>query len=403
MSKLRQAAVKLTSRLRQPESSDKEEPSDFLFDGRPYAEIHQKDYYDFLNATQDIRGEARQDKIVKLFSYWREHAQSDSWHKTKGIRDIVRELSDYNPYIPPTVRMAEYQCRTRPWIKPSFLKQCEEELVDVSSYEVDGSDLMSTIRASNDISENFRKNNLHNENYFFSKYAEWHITIDYAKRLKPSKIVDLGAAYHGFAVVAQEILPSIQIDMVDLNFPEGENAFLENIRKIGANVADMSFYDTESIDLICAHNAFEHFAGPYDIECIKEIDRILKPGGVALITPFHNSPEHRINIQPFSCYVAGNGSDLGRFIEEEIIEYDCRVRFNYSIISPFSRHYDVSLLKSRLLSHAPGLSAKIRMVSFSEKGFQDSKYHEDFLGSKADREIFQNDRFVFLELTKPAV
>ena len=102
--------------------------------------------------------------------------------------------------------------------------------------------------------------------------------------------------------------------------------------------ATQTNFDTHSIDLVSLQCAFEMFLNNDDMKLIRELSRILKPGGSALICPLYThieycgycSPEywHRKDLhdQNAKLYVSEN---------------------SYGI--PFSRKYDVAELQRRVL------------------------------------------------------
>lgn len=60
---------------------------------------------------------------------------------------------------------------------------------------------------------------------------------------------------------------------------------------VGGDVSNILLPDM-SVHKIACHHAFEHFKGNTDSECIKEISRLLKPGGKAVIIPIFISKDY---------------------------------------------------------------------------------------------------------------
>jgi SAM-dependent methyltransferase len=102
--------------------------------------------------------------------------------------------------------------------------------------------------------------------------------------------------------------------------------------------ATQTNFDTHSIDLVSLQCAYEMFLNDDDMKLVRELGRILKPGGIAIICPLYMhieycgycSPEywHRKDFhdQNAKLYVSAN---------------------SYGI--PFSRKYDVAELQARVL------------------------------------------------------
>jgi len=105
--------------------------------------------------------------------------------------------------------------------------------------------------------------------------------------------------------------------------------------------ATQTDFETKSIDLVSLQCAFEMFRNDDDVKLIRELSRILKPGGIALICPLYMhieycgycSPEywHRKDLHDPNAklYVSAN---------------------SYGI--PFSRKYDAAELQRRVLKTA---------------------------------------------------
>lgn len=87
--------------------------------------------------------------------------------------------------------------------------------------------------------------------------------------------------------------------------------------------------------------AFEMFAGNGDTETVREIGRVLKDGGAAVILPLYMHKQLLSAMSP-NYYGKGNGDPDAI----ECIRKDC-----WSWI-PFSRFYDVSALKRRIIEPA---------------------------------------------------
>jgi SAM-dependent methyltransferase len=78
----------------------------------------------------------------------------------------------------------------------------------------------------------------------------------------------------------------------DLAFPPGLNQ-----DRIGGDAAHMPISD-EFASKMALHCSFEHFEGGSDIGFIKELERVLKPGGAVCFVPFYLFEEYAIQTDP---------------------------------------------------------------------------------------------------------
>ncbi len=78
----------------------------------------------------------------------------------------------------------------------------------------------------------------------------------------------------------------------DLDYPEGFNG-----DKIGGDAANMPV-PAEFVSKMALHCSFEHFEGDSDIRFLREVERVLKPGGAVCIVPFYLAEEYAIQTDP---------------------------------------------------------------------------------------------------------
>ena len=351
-----------------------------------------KEFEEYINDPLEIGSDTRRDRLVRLFTQLRPEANPGKWHHMLGLREFTRRYATDNPFIPPMVRESEYKSRSARVNTKEFLNAWTGAGFQREKLSIKIGGLIETIKADELIMNKFVANNLHDEDYFFTKFAEWHTTILCAKRLGATRILDLGAAYKGFALVATEQLPDAQIFMADLIFAPGKIEVEPRIFELGVNAGKLEGLSDSSIDMVCAHNAFEHFSGDADSSSIREIERVLKPGGVAVITPFQGVERHTLTLNPFSCFVANEDPEG---MEQSL------VRFNTGMVSAFARSYELNSLRTRLMKNAPSLKPTLREVSFDAEGFDElGKSKLDILGMKVDRDVFERKNFWVLELHK---
>ncbi|HOV90155.1 MAG TPA: methyltransferase domain-containing protein [Syntrophorhabdaceae bacterium] len=114
-------------------------------------------------------------------------------------------------------------------------------------------------------------------------------------------------------------------------------------------------FNNNSIDGVSLQCAFEMFIGNDDIALIKELKRILKPLGKAVILPLY--------MHTHSCHYASPdfyGKGLGDKDSIEYIRWDC-----YGI--PSSRKYSAQKLKARILDLITDLGLKYKIYVLRNK------------------------------------
>lgn len=360
-------------------------------------------YAAYISEATGTGFDTRRDRVVEVYRYLREHADPASWHRDDELRKFIGETQDDNPYIPIEVRLREYQSRSRKSSPREFVPAWQAAGLPVREQIIDVEDFEARILTAPEIVDAFKQSNVHDTSYFFTKLGEWYITLAARDELNATSLVDIGAAYHGFAKVAITVNKDVTVSMVDLTFKKGREAFAERIEQIGADAGDMSCIENGSVDLVCAHNAFEHFAGDSDTNCAREIERILKPGGKALISPLFTDEVYSLSINPFSCFVTADGDGQSKAIIDELDEARVRVDFRPNIISPYSRRYDLEALHSRVLNHVETMQACLVIPRFKNSGFIDGVYHRPVFDMELRDSVFHERAFHCLELTKPEI
>ena len=344
-------------------------------------------------------GDTKEARLLGVFYALKSEPLDDAWHRIPGLRAFLQAHYLENPLIPDDLRKIWEDSRSRRQDAAGFLQDWEKEMGKITPLMVNPHDFLDTIEVLPEEKEKFVKNNLHDHSYFFLKYAEWHVTREYQKKLKAPEVVDIGAAYHGFARTLCAIDPDVTVTMVDMVFDAGKRERFDRIYEIGADAAYIPDIPDSSIKLICSHNAFEHFAGDSDMKCIQEIDRILEPGGVALIAPLFISKTHSVTISPAPCFLFEPDDSLANQVREELEQTGGRLDFNPNIISPFARRYDIKTFKERIQASAPNLKFALKSWTFKPK--VDKLGLHDHPEVTVDADVFHKRHFYFLEISKP--
>lgn len=354
----------------------------------------------YIDAASEKKNDSQEDRIIDVFYHLRQTITKKDWYRIPGIRDFFSKYSDSCPYIPNDIKEAEVLSRLSKKSPKEFLENWIIKYGPIQEFAIDPQSLLETIEKLPKVKNTFLKQNLHDINYFFSKYTEWHISRIYQKKINAKKIVDIGAAYDGFSQTLIAFDDDIRVTMVDLNFPKGLKMATSQIYKFGTDAANMDLLETSSIDLVCMHNAFEHFDGDSDIGCLKEVSRILRPGGIALITPFFFSQKYSITVNPIASFLFESSDYFKRIIRDELHQNKARIDFNNKIVSPFARRYDLTTTNSRIMKSTPELDIRLRKCIFKTSPILKKYYLKENPHLVIDPQLYERSYFNFLELTK---
>lgn len=170
---------------------------------------------------------------------------------------------------------------------------------------------------------------------YTEKVLEHYIAYDLGLRKMPKggHYIDIAACNSPWVKLLRE--KGYKADAIDLE----PSKMYSGLSYYHVMDATQTHFETHSVDLVSLQCAFEMFLNQGDIKLIRELGRILKPNGTAVICPLYMhieycgycSPEywHRKNLhdQGAKLYVSVN---------------------SYSV--PFSRKYDCKTLQERVLS-----------------------------------------------------
>jgi SAM-dependent methyltransferase len=188
---------------------------------------------------------------------------------------------------------------------------------------------------------------------FTEKTLEHYVSLQLLQ-LKPGQVLlDMAAATSPFAAIARRICKLGEAYQQDLVYPHGIHE-----GKIGGWGHETGL-PASSVDGVTLHCSLEHFEGRSDTLLFQELERILRPGGKAVVLPFYLAHTYTIHLDP-----AYNLLKLHR------PALDPQAQRRYSDWRQyFSRHYDPDQLKHRILSAAPGLELTLHRISnFQEAG-----------------------------------
>lgn len=330
--------------------------------------------------------------VVSIFVELREEFAEKPWHRAEGVRDFLRRFGNENPFVPSKINRWSAASDKVKDPKPETRMAKEERKIRIQ-------ELISTILLNPTVAEKFFQNNLHDQGYFFTKYLEWHISIKHICSINCQRIVDLGAAYSGFADVAKRAAPDAEIIVSDLVFEDGFKTLKSGVIQHGSNASDLSGIEDESVDVVVLHNAFEHFEETSDIDSLKEMKRVLKPGGVIFITPLHFAQAHTVIINPFSFFLKDINSKAQALLDEHTPT--SRIYLNHEMISPFARVYSQHSFQERLGEATKDLSVTLVECDFDDAGFdEDGRSELGVFGMHVTRDLLKTKMFSYLKLIK---
>lgn len=151
----------------------------------------------------------------------------------------------------------------------------------------------------------------------------------------------------------------------------------KKVNIVGGDITAINLPDT-SIDKIACHHAFEHFQGDKDIRFIEEIDRILKFGGMAVITPIFIADKY---IECWNIPHQKKFDDLAELVIDETASIPGADEDGH-----FARIYDVDALERRVLSPARQLGLDICLVELFIDGQLMPDMNNNF-GSKLNKPL----------------
>ncbi len=123
------------------------------------------------------------------------------------------------------------------------------------------------------------------------KWLEHYVSLELLAPQPGEVLIDVASCHSPFADLAQRLY-GVNSYQQDLLFAPGLHG-----RRIGGDAAALPVPDGFA-DLVTLHCAFEHFEGDSDSGLIRELGRILKPGGRACILPLYTSQRYSIQSDP---------------------------------------------------------------------------------------------------------
>lgn len=148
------------------------------------------------------------------------------------------------------------------------------EFAGASSCDIDVAEYERLL--SFDVMQRFRK-----YDFVFDKVLEYCASLKLLSLNRESVLLDAAGGCGEFAALAAEMYSPQKVYCLDLVASRDRG---NSVLRLHGKVSSIPLPD-ESVTAISCHHSFEHFKGDADINFVRELSRILKPGGKACIVP----------------------------------------------------------------------------------------------------------------------
>lgn len=179
-----------------------------------------------------------------------------------------------------------------------------------------------------------RKSRLAHGGYWRHDYRYQLETIG---SIRPERLIDIGCGPGAFLSLVEETFPEIQLNALDLS-----EEMIKETRERLSNTAQAFVGDAEHMPLedaqyqaVTCNMSIHHY--PHPLEALKEMYRILRPGGYLLL----NDMDCAAPIRACANWLFPRlpGGDIKMYNQREIEDMVCHAGFQierYRKISPFS-------------------------------------------------------------------
>lgn len=179
-----------------------------------------------------------------------------------------------------------------------------------------------------------------------SNKALQHFAAAELLQLQPGQhYIDIAGQTHTVRTIYEEQF-GVEGYLQDLELPEGFHG-----REIGGDAAKMNVPDNWA-DAMALHCSFEHFEGESDSNFIREVERVLKPGGKCVIAPLYLFQEHACFTDPSLAVPGGVAFDS-----------DAKLFATREWRNRHGRFYSVQQLEKRVWKKRGDLKMKVLRVT----------------------------------------
>jgi SAM-dependent methyltransferase len=342
--------------------------------------------------------------ISVLLEELRDEKYKDKWFRSLIVREFLNKHVAGSGVVPEAIveavetsnRDAEHRGVSAS-ARQKFIDSIDGNgsIKNLQSFSVSGNALMNSAKSEGEVMKTFAQRNIHNSRYYYTKFTEWFITKCYISEIDSPVVVDIGSAYNGFGRYAKNATNAKEINLVDILNPPGRIQLEERIYQVGSDAVKIDIIPSDYADIICLHNAIEHFACGSDNGCLGELERMLRPGGKALISPFFFEGQHAISLNPISCFFYDTASEsFVDYLVHERNKNGAILRYSYGMISPYAHVYDYPTIERKLKENCPGLTPKLHKVFLKDEKLES----EEVFGVKFYDDLYDKPTFFFLEL-----
>lgn len=273
------------------------------------------------------------------------------------LHDLFYWSIDYNPFFPKTVNgkkikngFIEDEHLSNPDLDLKLIEDLKNINVETFTYAINNDNFKEYLKTAN-YPKSYYGGGSDNSSNFKEKTLEHYLSTEFIHFYPEMTFIDIAACTSPFSEIVSQLYSVGASYQQDLIFEKGVNG-----HKIGGPASDIPLPDN-SVDAVTLHCSLEHFENSSDIDLFKELFRLLKPGGVAVILPFYLAREYTIHIDP-----------VFNFLKFHKPKIDINAQLRYcNWYQHHSRHYDVNALKERILDNVPELSLKVySIINFNE-------------------------------------
>lgn len=320
-----------------------------------------------------------------------------------SIRNMLNETFRVNPFAPKSINGVDVETLAPPPLihgANCIISQIKNNNIPIE-VETFRPDINSYVRFltnnAHHYASRFGVNPLHGTGYFFQKTLEHFITSHLIGECQSRTILDIGSAGHVYASVLKNQYPDAVLIVQDLCFPVEAKNLGNNVFQLGGSAATLPLEDN-TVDFVTFHCSIEHFEGNADIDCLREVQRVLRPGGRAVIVPLHHNSEYTIGINPISGPFADDDF-IKNSVLTELNENAACLFYGGNFVSRFVRQYSAAMIVKRLLSNLDKLSLKLFAIEIGKEFSENEILPAQFLNGLYNRYVPHQQRF-FLQFTK---
>lgn len=352
------------------------------------------------------KGKSKGRKRTQLLDELRKDNYRSDWFRSSVIREFLNEFVAGSGVVPKSIAKAVNASKEElksigihQLARHRFLDSLDGsgKIKELNKFLISANDLIASAKNGGEVMKTFADRNIHNSRYYYTKFTEWYITKHFIDNYERPAVVDIGSAYNGFGKYAKNVTNAREINLVDICNPPGSIELEDRVIQIGSDAARIEHIEDGYADIVCLHNAIEHFACGSDDGCLAEIQRMLRPGGRALITPFFFEGRYAISLNPISCFFYdAASSDFVDYLENEHLQRGANIRYSFGMVSPYAHVYDYPTIERKLKTNCPRLNATLYQVGLKEETLESS----EVFGVEFSPDLYDKPTFFFLVLEK---